>query len=253
MADVKERIRVCADWIAHSRKLVVFTGAGISTDSGLPDYRGPDGVWTRRDRGLPPPKTSVPIANVQPNKGHRALVDLQSFGKLWFLISQNVDNLHLKSGIDPERCAELHGNGALMKCVQCDRRFEKQAIGWDERRWGKGYRSTPPVKGQVSCPCGGRIISSVVNFGDPMPEKEMDQAAYHSKNSDLFVAIGSSLAVSPANNMPLYAMRNKAKLVIINQGATQFDASAALLFGEGIGDVLPPVVALVEKLLKNMA
>ncbi len=113
---VESRTRQCAEWIAESVRLVVFTGAGISTDSGLPDYRGPDGVWTRRDKGLPPPKMKKSIDEIEPNAGHAALFDLQEMGKLWFLISQNVDDLHLMFGIRPEIIAELHGNRAVMKC-----------------------------------------------------------------------------------------------------------------------------------------
>jgi|GEM_PF-2006164 len=103
--DLTEKIHTLADWIYEPRHLVVYTGAGISTESGLPDFRGPDGVWTRRDKGLPPRPTSVGWEAVKPNTGHLSIVELQRLGKLKFLISQNVDNLHLKSGIDPERLA----------------------------------------------------------------------------------------------------------------------------------------------------
>jgi mono-ADP-ribosyltransferase sirtuin 6 len=107
--DLKEKIDLAAKWIAESEKLVVFTGAGISTDSGLPDFRGPDGVWTRRDAGLPPPK-SPPWDQVKPNIAHFSIVELLKIGKLDYLISQNVDGLHAKSGIPFEKLAELHGN-----------------------------------------------------------------------------------------------------------------------------------------------
>ena len=109
------KIRTLAQLLYEARYPVFFTGAGISTESGLPDFRGPDGVWTRRDQGLPPPTTKVPLANATPNIGHEAVLELQKMGKLSFLVSQNVDNLHLKSGIAPEKLAELHGNAALMK------------------------------------------------------------------------------------------------------------------------------------------
>jgi len=245
MADrpLKERIEILANLIVASKRLVVFTGAGISTDSGLPDYRGPEGVWTRKDKGLPPPKWKVHPDEVRPNASHMAIVELQEMGKLDFLISQNVDGLHLVSGIGPDRIAELHGNGDLMKCYICDRRFTKEEVGWDEAKWGNGYRTSRPVKGQPCCPaCGGRIISSVINFGDPMPEKEMELAEAHSKKCDLFLVLGSSLVVQPAANMPVYACKAGAKLVIVNQGETPCDRLAHIRFHEGIMEVLPPAV-----------
>jgi NAD-dependent SIR2 family protein deacetylase len=246
-----ERLRLLAKWISDSKRLVIFTGAGISTDSGLPDFRGPDGVWTRRDKGLPPPKWKVRPDDIRPNASHLAIVELYKLGKLDFLISQNVDGLHLVSGIPQEILVELHGNGRLMKCLICDKRFAKEKIGWDEDKWGPGYRTSPPIKGQPYCPdCGGRIISAVINFGDPMPEKEMELAEAHSKKCDLFLVLGASLVVQPAANMPVHAYKAKAKLVIVNQGDTPLDKIAHLRFREGILEVMPNVVECVKRLLK---
>ena len=243
---MNKRLDLAAKWLNECSYLVVFTGAGISTDSGLPDFRGPDGVWTRRDKGLPPQKSAVKRSEIAPNRGHLALVDLQNRNILKFLISQNVDNLHLQSGIRPELIAELHGNGQLMKCLACDERFTKVELEWDNRKWGTAYRTQKPIAGQPSCPsCKGRLISSVVNFNDPMPAKEMTLSQFHSERCDLFLAIGSSLVVSPANEFPRMAKANGARLVIINRGATPLDDMADLLFAEGISDVLP---ALVDRL-----
>jgi mono-ADP-ribosyltransferase sirtuin 6 len=249
MANLDAQIRTAAEWIAESRHLVVFTGAGISTDSGLPDYRGPDGVWTRRDKGLPPPRQKVAPDQVRPNRGHLALVKLQEMGLLGFLISQNVDGLHLASGIDPNRIAELHGNTHLLKCLRCDARPSCASVGWDKAVWGPGYRTHRPRPGQPSCPaCGGRLISSIVNFDDPMPEREMALAYEHSEASDLFFAIGSSLVVSPANDMPATALRSGARLILLNMGETPYDALAHLRISASIGEVLPRVVRGVEHL-----
>ena len=179
-SDLTQRIETGARWIAACQRLVAFTGAGISTDSGLPDFRGPDGVWTRRDKKLPPPPLKAPLSQLKPNAGHMALVELQEMGKLSFLISQNVDNLHLKSGIKPQLLAELHGNATLMKCLACQKSLTKTEVGWDEKRWGQGYRTSSPRQGQPTCPdCSSRLVSSVVNFGDSMPEREMELASRH--------------------------------------------------------------------------
>ncbi len=250
--DLSRRIERGARWIAASQRLVVFSGAGISTDSGVPDFRGPDGVWTRQDKGLPPPAMKVPFDEVRPNAGHLAVVELQSMGKLSFLISQNVDDLHRQSGIDPESMAELHGNRNLMKCLACDKRFAKSAVNWEERKWGQGRRAEAPVAGQPDCPaCGGRLISSVVHFGDPMPAKEMELSLDHALKCDLFIVVGSSLVVSPANTLPECALRAGAKLILINRGRTPFDHRAHLRFEEGIGVVLPPMVARAREFIEE--
>jgi len=230
MANVEERIKKLAQWMFESRYLVVFTGAGISTESGLPDFRGPDGIWTRQEKGLSP-KTR-PFTSVEPNAGHRAIVELQGLGKLKFLISQNVDNLHLRSGIRPELLAELHGNVAKLRCQRCDTQVDK-SLGLD------------------LCKCGGRLVSSVVNFGDPLPQKDLEDSFHHSSRCDLFVVVGSSLVVSPANEMPRVALRSGARLAIINQGETPLDGSCHLRFEEKIGEVLPPAVNRLKELMKK--
>lgn len=246
---LSEQIDTAARWIAAARHVVAFTGAGISTDSGLPDFRGPDGVWTRRDAGLPPPRPRVAWDQVQPNRSHNALVMLQKLGRLHYLISQNVDNLHRASGADPDRLAELHGNGQLMRCLGCDELVSFAAAGWDKARWGNGYRTEAPRAGQPACAsCGGRLISSVVNFGDPMPETELDAAYAHSRRCDVFLAIGSSLVVSPANDMPQVALDRGAKLILINLGDTPFDDAAHLRIASPIGAVLPPMAEQVASL-----
>ena len=114
MKDLEERIKKLAQWMFEAKYLVVFTGAGISTESGLPDFRGPDGIWTRQEKGLP--SKTRPFTSVEPNAGHWAIAELQNLAKLKFLISQNVDNLHLRSGIRPELLAELHGNVSKLRC-----------------------------------------------------------------------------------------------------------------------------------------
>jgi NAD-dependent deacetylase len=250
--DLEQQIQTIARWIVAAQHVVAFTGAGISTDSGIPDFRGPDGVWTRRDKGLPPPRWKVAGNQIRPNPSHLALAGLQRLGKLQFLITQNTDNLHRASGIRPETLAELHGNGSLMRCLGCDRQYPLEDVGWDCKRWGDGYRTDRPVPGQPKCPaCGGRLISSVVNFGDPMPAKEMQVAARHAKQCDLMLALGSSLVVQPAASLVALAVQSGARLVLINRGETPYDDIATLRSWSGIGDAMPPAVERARHVLQS--
>lgn len=249
---LEQRIETIAGWIVDSEHIVAFTGAGISTDSGIPDFRGPDGVWTRRDAGLAPPRWRVSPGQIEPNISHLALVELQQLGKLQFLITQNTDNLHRRSGINPELLAELHGNGHLMRCLSCDRLHTRQEVGWDSDKWGPGYRTQSPVRGQPDCPaCEGRLISSVVNFGDPLPEKELMLAAGHARACDLMLVLGSSLVVNPAASLVGLALKQGARVVLVNQGETPYDKVATLRLWEGIGEILPLAVDKVERALRN--
>ena len=226
----ESKIQELAQYLYEARYPVFFTGAGISTESGLPDFRGPDGVWTRRDMGLPPRATAASWDSVEPNAGHYAIVELQKMGKLKFLISQNVDNLHLKSGIRPELLAELHGNMTKLRCTRCEQTVDQATA-------------------KSRCKCGGPLVSSVVDFGQSLPEKDLRLSFKHARKSDLFVVAGSSLVVTPAAEMPKEALMAGARLVIINQGETPFDAHAHLRFYEGIGETLPRAVKRLKKLM----
>ena len=229
--DLNIRIERLASWIQASRRLVVLTGAGISTDSGIPDFRGPEGVWTRRDKGLPVEKTD--FSRASPNSGHLAIVELQELGKLTFLISQNVDNLHLKSGIRPELLAELHGNITKLRCPRCE------------------FVMDNPGDSRVCPLCQSQMKSSVVNFGDSLPQKDLEEANSQARACDLFVVVGSSLVVYPAADIPQVAHFAGAKLVIINQGDTPLDNQADLRFREGIKEVLPPAVEIIKSTMRR--
>jgi NAD-dependent deacetylase len=222
------KIERLADLIYQSRKLVVFTGAGISTESGIPDFRGPDGIWTRKAKGLT--TEARDWSNAAPNAGHLAILDLQKLKKLKFLISQNVDNLHLKSGIDPGRLAELHGNMTKIRCRRCEFSMDNH-----------GDTDLCPL-------CGGEMKASVVDFGQSLPREALEESVRQSQDCDLFLVAGSSLVVYPAADMPMLAVEAGAKLVIINAGETPLDTNAELKFEERIGLVLPPAL----KKLKNL-
>ena len=231
-SDLDRRIKTLTQWMFEAKHLVVFTGAGISTESGLPDFRGPDGIWTRQAKGLP--TKARPFDSVNPNMGHMAIAELQKLGKLSFLISQNVDNLHLRSGIYPDLLAELHGNVTKLRCNRCEGEVD----------------NFPDL---VTCPfCGGKLASSVVNFGQPLPRKALADSYWHSEHCDLFLVVGSSLVVTPAADMPKVALEHSARLAIINQGETLFDRSSHLRFWENIGEVLPPAVAQLTELMKKV-
>ncbi|HWJ99234.1 MAG TPA: Sir2 family NAD-dependent protein deacetylase [Xanthobacteraceae bacterium] len=234
--------------IAGSHRAVAFTGAGISTESGIPDFRSPGGLW---DNNKPIPfgefVASREMRNeawrrkfamedrfraAQPTRGHRALAGWMGSGKLSAIITQNIDNLHQASGVPPERIIELHGNGSYATCLDCATRYE---IDWVRERFDAAQGVAPDCAG-----CGGPVKSATVSFGQAMPERAMQQAEEVTLSADLFIAIGSSLVVWPAAGFPLMAKQNGAKLVILNRERTGFDARADLVVHDDIGDILEP-------------
>lgn len=250
--NITQIVKEITSLIVESKHLVVFTGAGISTASGVPDYRGPDGVWTRRDKGLKPHSMKNLWNKAIPNVSHSSIVELQNIGLLKALISQNVDGLHLKSGIKIDLLAELHGNKDLMKCINCDKRYSKADLLWVDSIHGKGYRRSEPLTNQPKCPnCENRIISSIVNFGDLLPEKESDFSREQSKLSDVFLVLGSSLVVNPAAGYPRIAKKYGAKLIIINQGETPLDHLADIVTNKDCTDLLPLIMKEVKIKLKH--
>jgi NAD-dependent deacetylase len=229
--DLLTRIQELAELIFDSKKLVVFTGAGISTSSGIPDFRGPDGIWTRKSKGLEINNFDWSVS--EPNAGHKAVFELQELGKLYFLISQNVDNMHLKSGIKPELIAELHGNITKLRCVNCGFIMDNFDDGMD-------------------CPvCGGKMKSSVINFGDPLPVKTFETAVKYASECDLLLSAGSSLVVHPAADIPQIALESGAGLVIINNQPTPYDEKAVMLFRENIDYILPEAVKNLRKYMNS--
>ena len=235
MDDLDERIETLSRWITAAKYLVIFTGAGISTESGIHDFRGPDGLWTRQEKELPPPPR-VDWSRIQPNQAHHAITRLQSMGILKFLITQNVDNLHIKSGFNPELIAEFHGNITKLRCTSCENQFD----------------AFPDLIDKCCPICEkGRLVSSIVNFGDSIPRNVYEDSVRHSRLCDLFIVAGSSLTVYPAAEMPEIALKAGAKLVIINREKTPFDDRCHLRFLENTGAVLPLVVSKIDKLIST--
>jgi len=237
-----------AELLAESRRGVAFTGAGISTESGIPDFRSPGGLWTQ-NRPIPFDEfvASRDARNeawrrkfamedkfqaARPGRGHRTLARLIANGKLSAVITQNIDNLHQSSGIPDKKVIELHGNGSYATCLDCGARYE---IAWVRERFHAAGGAAPDCGA-----CNGPVKSATVSFGQAMPEEAMRRAQTESLAADLFLAIGSSLVVWPAAGFPALAKRNGARLVIINREATEFDDMADLVVHDDIGDVLAP-------------
>ncbi|MBI1262427.1 MAG: NAD-dependent deacetylase [Rhizobiales bacterium] len=237
--------------IDEAALIVVFTGAGISTESGVPDFRSPGGLWTKMapiefkdflaspelrveawNRKFEIDKTMI---NAQPNKGHMAIAKLVDEGRVSHVITQNIDNLHQHSGVPPEQIIELHGNGTYAKCLSCGQRHELTDV-----------KAMLEATGQApECvSCGGIVKGATISFGQSMPEDEMMRAQEATLGCDLFIAIGSSLQVYPAAGFPILAKKNGALLVILNREPTPLDEIADLVIHDEIGPTLGAVAML---------
>jgi NAD-dependent deacetylase len=238
-----------AGLLRRSCRVVVFTGAGISTESGIPDFRSPGGVWDR----MPPINfedfVASPamrretwrrrfameelFANAKPNSGHLAVAELVKRGKVSHIITQNIDNLHQASGIPSEKIIELHGNTTYATCLDCGMRYEIAEL----RPSFEKDREAP------ACRCGGHIKAATISFGQAMPEDAMHRAHEAAVACDFFLVAGSSLVVYPAAGFPLTAKRAGAKLAILNRTPTAQDEYAELVIRTGIGATLSAVIA----------
>ena len=248
-SDVKTAQDRLGALIEAARVIVPFTGAGISTECGIPDFRSPGGIWTK----MRPIDFSDFMASqeardeswrrrfamqehfgaAQPGRGHRALASLYRRGKSPGVVTQNIDNLHQASGISSEHVVELHGNTTYATCLDCAQRYE---LTWVRERYDANGEAP-------ECSCGGYIKTATVSFGQAMPEAAMRRAEELTRSADLFIAIGSSLVVWPAAGFPVMAKRNGAHLVIINRDPTELDDDADLVVRHDIGTVLEPFIA----------
>lgn len=243
----EKELQNLAKRIKKSNHLVILTGAGISTESGLPDYRGPNGLWTYLKKGISNNKKAKSFNKFKPTTGHKAITELYRKGYMKFLITQNIDNLHRKAGIPEKAIAEIHGNYNYLRCSNCDKRYSLH-----EQNINNTLQSiSDPIAGtKVSkecSTCGGKIIPTYVSFGSPLPESDIQRANDNASTSDVFIAIGSTLTVEPASILPKKAKNNNAYVVIINNARTAYDLKADLIIQGQIEEILPKIVKYVNK------
>lgn len=237
-----------ANLIDKASRVMVFTGAGISTESGIPDFRSPGGVWStmkpiyfedfvasrdqRREAWTRVFNRSAGWVGANPNAGHHAVARLVASGKVTSVITQNVDNLHQDSGVPPDKVIEVHGNATYARCLTCAKRYEIDGL---KPRWEAGEDLTCLF-------CTGLIKTATISFGQAMPEDKMERAAEEALLCDLCLVLGSSLVVYPAAGIPLEAKRNGASLVIVNRDPTDQDAYADMVLHKEIGPLMHDVL-----------
>lgn len=256
MDNARDDLATVAGWVAEARRILVFTGAGISTESGIPDFRGPNGIWKTRDplrytiqNYLADPEVrreawqlrlASPVDQAQPNDGHRAVVALEAWGRaqeiVVAVVTQNIDGLHQAAGSTD--VIELHGTTREAGCLSCGRRLP-MAVVLDRVREGD---LDPHCE-----VCGGLIKAATISFGQALVEADVDRAMARAQDCDLCLAVGSTLSVWPAAGVPLHAARRGAPLVIVNDGETDLDGAAAAVIRGRAGTVLPALVDAVQR------
>jgi len=249
-SDLENAVADLQKLIVNARKVAPFTGAGISTECGIPDFRSPGGIWTK-NKPIPFDEfiasqemrdeswrrrfaMDAQFSSARPGRGHLAVASLYRAGKAAGVITQNIDNLHQLSGIAEEHVIELHGNSTYASCLECAKRYE---LEWVRQQFRAANERAPDC-----ADCGGHIKAATISFGQAMPERALQRAETLTLDCDLFLAIGSSLVVWPAAGFPSLAKRNGARLVIINREATDLDDIADLVVRDDIGTVLAPLI-----------
>jgi NAD-dependent deacetylase len=245
--------------VARARRMVVLTGAGISTDSGVPDFRGPNGVWTKDPAAekMATFQTYVadpevrrrswqnrlrsPMWDAEPNAGHAALVELEHSGRLDLLVTQNIDGLHQRAGSDPDRMVEIHGSARDIVCLQCGHR---QPAGPVHDRVRAGELDPACLERPGGPVCGGILKSATISFGQSLVEADLRRAEEAARRCDLLLVVGSTLGVYPAAGLVPLAVRHGAVVVIVNGGPTDLDDLADVVLHAPIGECLPELVSL---------
>lgn len=257
MESLDQQIDQVADLVAKSEKIIFFTGAGVSTESGIPDFRGPDGIWSKYDpedftidRFLADSKVrklhwefltggGLNITVAQPNPAHYAIAELEKMGKLYGVVTQNVDGLHQKSGVSENMVFQLHGDLSHAKCLSCTTRYPmEEIIEWMAR--------DKDLEEPKCAACKGMLKPDAVFFGEQLPWGVLMESEKRSRACDLCIVLGSSLVVYPAAMIPQYAQQGGAKLVIINMGATEMDRMADIRIDAKAGEVTPRILELAK-------
>ncbi|MBW1702725.1 MAG: Sir2 family NAD-dependent protein deacetylase [Deltaproteobacteria bacterium] len=239
--------------IRDAQKILVFTGAGLSTESGIPDFRSPGGVWEKYDPSdfyfqkiisdeaarekywKMSTEFYGTMKDAIPNPAHLAIKALENLGKLLVIVTQNIDNLHHKAGNSPEKIIELHGTAFSVSCLSCGKEYGRDEI---EDRLNAG------VKVPYCDDCAGILKPDTISFGQAMPQDKMEQAIMHARDCDLCIVLGSSLVVYPAASVPMQAVQDGAKLIIVNRDETPLDTAADLVIHESVSRVLAQIVGL---------
>lgn len=249
-------LKKAAELIGKARKIVAFTGAGVSTESGIPDFRSPGGIWekyqpvyfddfltsdTARREYWQHSRAAYPLVrDAKPNPAHLALYELERRGKLTAIITQNIDHLHHKAGNSPEKIIEIHGTVAHAVCLDCQKTYDRDVLQIELERAAE-------IVAPRCQACGGLLKDATVSFGQPMPEKEMATANQLAGTCDLMILLGSSLVVYPAAYLPQQAYQAGASLIIINLAPTSFDDLAKVTILAKAGEALPRIVAQVRQ------
>ncbi|XP_072938180.1 NAD-dependent protein deacetylase Sirt6 [Epargyreus clarus] len=235
----EEKCAILANLIKDSKHTVVHTGAGISTSAGIPDFRGPNGVWTLEKEGKKP-TTNISFGDAKPTKTHMILKKLVEDGKVHYIVSQNIDGLHLKSGLPRKYLSELHGNMFVDECNLCKRQFVRSC---PVETVGKKCSGVPCASSHCGGrPCRGRLHDGVLDWEHSLPENDLLMAEWHSSIADLSICLGTTLQIIPSGNLPLETVKYGGKLVICNLQPTKHDNKADLVINYYVDDILEKVM-----------
>ncbi|XP_063829939.1 NAD-dependent protein deacetylase Sirt6 [Ostrinia nubilalis] len=238
-----KKCELLSQLISQSKHVVVHTGAGISTSAGIPDFRGPNGVWTLEKQGKKP-STNVSFADAKPTKTHMILKKLVECNKVQYVVSQNIDGLHLKSGLSRKHLAELHGNMFVDECNVCKRQFVRNR---PVETVGKKCSGVPCASSHIGVrPCRGRLYDGVLDWEHSLPENDLLMAEWHSSIADLSICLGTTLQIIPSGNLPIETAKFGGKLVICNLQPTKHDNKADLVINYYVDDVLEKVMNILN-------